>query len=144
LNLSREIYPGLLPHARLFRVWLAVLVVVVLPLWLGITALTYWDNAFGRSILLRFNRFNRIDRDIQALVQANPDLGRAGACDGTPKPKLAIACCKLNALRDNNMHVRADLHRFRRCEEKSSGRWLHVMHWGSPMYGAGDKSHVEE
>ena len=141
LSLSREIYPGLLPHARLFRVWLAVLVVVILPLWLGLTALTYWDNAFGRSILLRFDR---IDRDIQTLVQANPDLGRVGACDGTPKPELTIPCNKLNVLRDNTVHVRADLHRFRRCDEASSGRWLHAMHWGSLMCGTGDKNDVEE
>ncbi len=141
LNLSREIYPGLVPHARLFRAWLAILVVIVLPLWLSLTALTYWDNAFGRSILLRFDG---VQREIQTVVQANPDLGRAEACSGTPKPELVLACGKLRILRDNTDHVRADLHVFRRCEEKASGRWLHVMHWGSLMCGAGDKNDVEE
>ena len=126
-SLARQVYPGLAPHARWFRWCFALLVVVGLPLWLGLTALTYWDAALGRSVL---QRFDNIDQQRQALFQASPDLAHPETCSAPPKPEQRLACSKLEVLKQATKDARIDLGAFRRCDDHSVQSWFHVMHWG--------------
>lgn len=126
-GLARQVYPGLASHARWFRWSFAFLVVIGLPLWLGLTAITYWDAALGRSVL---QRFDNIEQQRQALFQTSPDLAHPETCSASPKPEQRLACAKLEVLRQATKDARIDLGAFRRCDDHSVRSWLHVMHWG--------------
>ena len=130
MNLAAEIYPGMPLHATIFRWWFAFLVAIVLPAWLMLTALTYWDNALGRQIM---QRFDRVEQDRRALVQANPTLVQVGACDRDVKPELMFACARLAELAGVRTATHRDLDRFRGCNEGASLKHLHVMQWGSTL-----------
>ncbi len=133
-SLARQVYPGLATHARLFRWSFAFLVVLGLPLWLSLTAVTYWDAALGRSLL---QRFDHIDQQRSALVQASPELAHPDTCAGTPKQEQRLACAKLVVLEQATKDARTDLYAFRKCDDRSAKAWLHVMRWGFTPCRAG-------
>ena len=141
MSLAQEIYPGLVQHARLFRSWFAFLVVIALPIWLALTALTYWDGAYGRALM---QRFDHIERQRQELVQTSPELAHPDTCKDTPKPELALACAKIVSLRAARQSTRVDLDHFRRCDHASCNTWLHVMRWGFVLCGTWDATEPEE
>ena len=141
MSLAQQVYPGLVRHADRFRHLFFFLVVIALPIWLALTALTYWDGAYGRSLM---QRFDHIERQRQELVQASPALAYPDACNAPPKPELAPACAKLNALGDARTGARVDLRHFRSCDDAACNSWLHVMRWGFVLCGSGDGAEPEE
>ena len=141
MTLAQEVYPGLMSHAHLFRSSFAILVVVVLPIWLALTALAYWDTAFGRSIM---QRFDHMERQRQALIQVSPELAHHEACEGTPRAEINLICAKMTQLQAQKRSARIDLDHFRRCDNASCNRWLHVMRWGFVLGGTWDGKDPEE
>jgi hypothetical protein len=56
IGLGMAAFPGLQDHARIFRRWRDWLMVFSV-IWFGLTALTYWDASYGRSVLQRLDQF---------------------------------------------------------------------------------------
>ena len=129
-TLAELTFPALVGHARLFRLVFAFLVFLTF-LMLTVTALTYWDVAFGRTIL---QRIEQVDKERTTLIQANPSLLVPRTC-AEPDERALFVCMRLNDLAAARDDAIQDLHQVRKCEGDSWKCATHLLRWGFILCG---------
>jgi hypothetical protein len=158
IRLASGAFPGLQEHARTFRRWRDWLMFFSV-IWFGLTALTYWDASYGRSVLQRLDQFWK---DRTEAIRSNVDLSNHDYCtwydpDRDSQAKMPptankpeevaaknvkLVCGQLWYLDRAREESRADLDRVFRCEPSSKWYVLHVWCWRATLAG-GAKDETE-
>lgn len=111
VDLAERANPELVPHVRRFKNVFSALIVVVF-VWLTLTALTYWDIALGGSLL---QHIDQLKQESLTILRANPDLED---CAKTPlgQPKEPrVPCSQLQTNFQAIARANEDLFRYSQC-----------------------------
>ncbi|MGB9646352.1 MAG: hypothetical protein WCB44_14670, partial [Stellaceae bacterium] len=114
VDLAERANPELIPHVRRFKKVFGTLILVVF-LWLTLTALTYWDIALGGSML---QHIDQLKQESLTILRANPALEGCITPDGNRSvaPDSArVSCLQLQEIAGELAKASEDLSRYSQC-----------------------------
>lgn len=114
VDLAERANPELIPHVRRFKKVFGTLIVVVF-LWLTLTALSYWDIALGGSML---QHIDQLKQESLTILRANPALEgciNQDANRSVPPDAARVSCLQLQEIAGELTKASEDLSRYSQC-----------------------------